>query len=587
MTSHATLPAAISGQLHPSLTNRITRMYSARPFDIFNELFQNARRAGATAIEVVLTPPPSEASTPQPDKRPPTIVTITDNGRGIDNPQVILTFGQNGWDADTTQREDAAGMGFAALAPLGCTITSWTRNGTAWKAQISPTAFAGATKAPVTRLQNQPPTPSGTTVTFETNTNSDNLAKTAATAAIYFPLPVHLTNHFNPDADGLRHQLPSRPFLPPDHTHLSWNGVTISYKISQHRPISDRSDLNYFGILLDARLPQVSDTHGRTYYALASVEHCHHLELVLPARKDIVENDFLNRLRDRIRQFLIQQMTHDPDIVPSYALYQEAQAFGYVFPVPAARLQGFTPDYAEIELDYDDMATLQPLDANAFIYDVANRDPALDQTVARIFKREGLRVFEPHPEFEGFAWYNQRPRITACDIIVHQGTHNIPLNTYQPTPGDPRACPLVDAIHINLTIQNPDQTSQTITCLADLALPPANAYGADPKNRPVLIQNPDITQAELEQLLLLTYFRYDDSGAADSWETQEADFQEYAAEIAATALSDPAKARAARLRSAIFRHLLPLINQKERPVVIHINDTIDITFSTKMKDSQP
>ena len=96
-------------------------MYSARPFDIFNELFQNARRAGATAIEVVLTPPPSEASTPQPDKRPPTIVTITDNGRGIDNPQVILTFGQNGWDADTTQREDAAGMGFAALAPLGCT----------------------------------------------------------------------------------------------------------------------------------------------------------------------------------------------------------------------------------------------------------------------------------------------------------------------------------------------------------------------------------------------------------------------------------------------------------------------------------
>jgi len=107
-----TLPKTIRAELHENALTRVTRMFNATPRTVLSEMLQNARRAGATEVNI---------RTKQ--TRDDTIaITIADNGHGIGDPGVILSYGRNGWEDDTTMREDVAGMGFACLARLKCTI---------------------------------------------------------------------------------------------------------------------------------------------------------------------------------------------------------------------------------------------------------------------------------------------------------------------------------------------------------------------------------------------------------------------------------------------------------------------------------
>lgn len=80
---------------------------------LVSELLQNARRAGATEIRIDYDP---SAGT----------LTVTDNGRGIDDFQKLLTLNESGWDVELVSREHAFGIGFssALYAARQCTVTS-------------------------------------------------------------------------------------------------------------------------------------------------------------------------------------------------------------------------------------------------------------------------------------------------------------------------------------------------------------------------------------------------------------------------------------------------------------------------------
>lgn len=68
---------------------------------VLGELMQNARRAGATKVEIDFVP---ESKT----------LAIRDDGCGIDSFQTLLTVAESGWDADTIEREHPFGIGFLA-----------------------------------------------------------------------------------------------------------------------------------------------------------------------------------------------------------------------------------------------------------------------------------------------------------------------------------------------------------------------------------------------------------------------------------------------------------------------------------------
>lgn len=69
-------------------------------YTLVSELLQNARRAGASLVIV-------EHDV---ERR---MLTVSDDGRGVDDFQDLLTFNESGWDADTVEREHAFGVGFS------------------------------------------------------------------------------------------------------------------------------------------------------------------------------------------------------------------------------------------------------------------------------------------------------------------------------------------------------------------------------------------------------------------------------------------------------------------------------------------
>lgn len=85
-------------------------------FTLVSELLQNARRAGATGVEIAY-----DATTQ--------VLRVHDDGRGIDDFQKLLSFHESGWDAATCAEERPFGIGFSKClyAAARCIVTSGRR----------------------------------------------------------------------------------------------------------------------------------------------------------------------------------------------------------------------------------------------------------------------------------------------------------------------------------------------------------------------------------------------------------------------------------------------------------------------------
>src|SRR3546814_7441457 len=95
----------------------LSRLFNGTITDVLNELFQNARRAGAGRIEVHVR-----------DHEGGSSLHIADDGRGVDDPASFVTLGRSGWSDEIAQREDPAGMGVFSLAGRTVTVRSFSRD---------------------------------------------------------------------------------------------------------------------------------------------------------------------------------------------------------------------------------------------------------------------------------------------------------------------------------------------------------------------------------------------------------------------------------------------------------------------------
>ena len=142
------VPATIRARVHDGAIDRVTRFFDAGLAQAFTELIQNSRRSGATRVAVV-------TEVVEQDQASAAIrVTVTDDGNGIADPTVLLSFGESGWDQDTAQREDPAGMGVYALSKRGCTVSSRARGplldlAPGWRVSLTPDCFLGKEEAAV------------------------------------------------------------------------------------------------------------------------------------------------------------------------------------------------------------------------------------------------------------------------------------------------------------------------------------------------------------------------------------------------------------------------------------------------------
>jgi len=94
------------------LLQKATRLFTGTLDGRVIEILQNARRAGATEVRI---------------SNKDEIVTVQDNGSGIDDFQKLLDLGGSGWDEQLEAGEDPAGVGLFSLAPRKATIISGGR----------------------------------------------------------------------------------------------------------------------------------------------------------------------------------------------------------------------------------------------------------------------------------------------------------------------------------------------------------------------------------------------------------------------------------------------------------------------------
>ena len=551
----------IRARIHESAVKRVTRIYAATLADIFAETLQNSRRAGAARVRIsvaALTTPPDETAAATGDT--PFTVTVSDDGEGISDPAVLLSFGENGWDDAMVRREDAAGFGFASLARRNCAVSSRPRSPDGqvfpgWRVALEPVHFLGEAEAEV-EAHDEAPCPQGTSISFEASESVEIIRNAAENAAHHYPLPVVFDDRT--DANAAAEELPRRAFLDGALHAEPWRGLVFG--VFKNRRDSYRDpDLNFFGLTLAVGLPTVETVHGPAWSVLADVADCPDLELVLPARKEAVENAFLEEMRAAARLAIYRAMAADPNPRPAFEDWTQAREAGIDIAPPPTLLRPWRPGLADCN-DWREPG--KPADAGPSALVMAcDPEPPEAQALWRAAEREGIasRLVEADRRLEGYAWYDALDRVMEIAVRVAAGDDWMALDQY-PLPEASRApaAPLPArpaAIRIALAVRPASGAAHTLDLPADLVFA-GEAWSWIDEAMPLVTQDSALQPHQLAALLVAGFFSPSDDADSDSWETQRNRFDEEALHLATRLLLSDDEACRASIAEAVRRELI-------------------------------
>ena len=565
----------IRARIHDSAVKRVTRIYAATLADIFAETLQNSRRAGATRVNISVAAPARGPADDAPETGDtPLTVTITDDGAGIADPAVLLSFGENGWDDDLVRREDAAGFGFASLARRNCAVSSRPcspdgQMAPGWHVSLSPEHFLGEADAEV-HADEEARFPHGTEISLEASESAVAIRTAAETAAGHYPLPVIFEDRTEDGGDGPE-ELPRRAFLDGAVHAEPWRGLVFG--VFPNRRTGYRNpDLNFFGLTLTAGLPTIETVHGPAWSALADVDGCPDLELVLPARKEAVENAFLTDMREAARLAIYRAMAADPNPRPAFEDRERAREAGIEIAPPPALLRPWRPSIANLD-DWRDPPKPTAVGQDSLVME-CDPEPPEAQALWRAAEREGVahRLFEADRRLQGYGWYDALGRATGIAIEVTLDGKPYPLDDAplpEPTGHTAAAAPpRPEAVSIELAVRAADGTADTLRMPTDLAFAGEDWSWLDDAV-PLVTADSVLQPHELAQLLRNGFFSPSDDAEADSYETQLDRFDEHALHLATRLLLSDDEACRQSITEAVRRDLIWLCPQ-DRAVDIRI-----------------
>ena len=573
----------IRARIHESAVKRVTRIYAATLSEIFVEALQNSRRAGATRVRIAVAAPAGIAAGIAAESgETPFTVTIADDGAGIVDPAVLLSFGENGWDDATVRREDAAGFGFASLARRTCAVSS--RPGSSdgevapgWRVELAPEHFLGETDADI-HADEQAPFPHGTAISFRAIESAEAIRSAVEIAARHYPLPV-IFEDCTEDETASPEELPRRAFLDGAVHAEQWRG--LAFGVFRSRNIGYRDpDLNFFGLTLTVGLPTVETVHGATWTVLADVADCPDLELVLPARKEAVENDFLKDMRSAARLAIYRAMAADPSPRPACEDWTRAREAGVDIAPPTAVLRPWRPSVANVD-DWRDPPKLAAVGRNSLVMD-CDLEPPEAQALWRAAERDGFapRLFEADRRLEGYAWYDGLDRMAAVSVLAADGGEWIGIADWPlPERAHPAAARLPSrpaAIRIELAVRPAAGPSATLDIPADVAFA-GEAWCHVDDALPLVIADSALQPYGLAELLRAAFFSPSDEADSDSYETQSDRFDEEALHLATRLLLSDDEACRQSIADAVRRTLIWFC-PRDRTVEISVRRP-DVTVS--------
>ena len=573
-----TPPAKIRARIHDNALKRVTRIYASTLADVLTEALQNSRRGGATGVRISVG-----TLTDRPGGETRFTVTIADDGTGIADPAVLLSFGENGWSDDLVRREDAAGFGFASLSRRGCTVASRPRSPDGhtlpgWRVELAPEHFLGEAEAEV-HADDSAPFPHGTSISFQATEIAAAIRHAAENAARHYPLPVFFEGTPRTEPGGetsvVREELDRRAFLDGAVHAEPWRGLAFGVFRDRHRGYND-PDLNFFGLTVPLSLPSVESVHGGIWSVRADVGDCPELELVLPARKEAVENDFLKEMRDAARLSIYRAMAADPEPRPAYADWKRARDAGIDMAPPPAVLRPWRPGVADVD-DWREPPKLAAAGRDALVMD-CDPEPPEAQALWRAAERAGIacRLFEADRRLDGYDWYDRLDRGTGIATEVAAGVAaegswqplgDVPLPACTGAP----AAPLPQrpqAIRMTLAVTPARGPGRTLQLPADVVFA-GEAWSWVAEALPLVTADSSLQPHQLAEMLRAGFFSASDDADSDSWETQRDRFDQEASHIAMRLLASDDEARIASIAEAVRRELFWLV-PRDRPVEISI-----------------
>ena len=584
--THTPAATSIRARVHPRALDRMHMFFDASVSTAFVELIANARRGGATRIDIStrdLSPPDGVRFE----------VSIRDDGRGIADPAVLLSFGESGWNEKLARSENPAGMGLLSLAKHGCTLASRPKSPAAgqfpsWRVQLEPEHFMGKAAAAVIP-DDTAPAPHGTRVTFAVGQTLDALRAAAGRAALFAPLPVTF------DGDALRR----RDFLENALRIEQWKGLTLGIGTSRVVPYTHH-DLNFHGLTVNARLPHVQTLNGEVWTVSADVVDCPELELVLPARNQAVENEFLEELRNEARLAIYRALAPmDPPPRVAFKDYQRAARAGIDLPVPPAELRPWVSAIADVD-NWTRPGSLTPVGPDTVVV-VYDPDPPETQPFYRAAQRAGLtaRLFESDRRLEGYDWYDALPRLTEVYTEIQiDGAILSPQDLYRrfldaernrdrhasrlaqgcapKEDGSPQGdCSpqgdRAEAIVMRAEITRLDGDKDVIPVPADVAF--LGDFGYVEYAWPVIASGSNISAEDLAELLRHAYFCPSDDSDADSYATQLRAFEIEALRLAVQHVASADEATRAVIKRAVWQEIHWLMpKDRQVNIAVHGND---------------
>ena len=518
---------------------RVAQFFDSTIYTIANELLQNARRAGATKVEVTI------------DK---TTVTIKDDGRGIDDPAVILNFGRSNWDSDTLQRETPAGMGLASLARRTACIETRPPNAMpkeGWSVTLTPAHWRAEEFAPVERKT----VAGGTTVTFEIlDSDSEPIDFAVERAATFYPLPV-LINGKPAQQQAFLHHCIDVTSVPGirigadprriESQNYNFHGVTAlgpGTQVTGHLKKRDEAD------------PTRIYKNTITYQSVFDIEDNQGIDLVLPARKAVVADAKTLKLVAQADAFLwATLLKQHPDVALTMKDRRHIESLS--LPAPADPPECLTPWVAARANWYETAARpqrdIRPAPAEPWVMDLAHdMNPPDQATLQRALQQAGLsgRVFETDPLNNGYDWYDRLPRIRKAAIRLVTETGTTVLSELRSSKTEKVDTDLLK-VQVVLNIDGAEQ----LTLDTDVAfLDEEDAW--DPGL--LVARDSTITPEDLTDLIYDAYFFPSEEVDSDSAETQTEQYRATARHMALATLESSETANDDDLKNQLEKAVL-------------------------------
>lgn len=530
-----TLSTTVSTSVSQGAITKITRLFNGTLLDVLHEILQNGRRGAASRISI---------STLTEGGR--SLLCVADDGTGIDDPAHLITLGQSGWDDDVARREDPAGMGMFSLAGRYVEIRSWSpRHATGWTMVIGADDWESSAPIPVGPCE----IGKGTEICFELCPAWEKaLSFSVAAAARHYPLPVTLDGQVIDRTDWLA-----------EAEHIE-TALGCRIGVFRGRTVSDQVPrINFHGVTVPCRLPTLIECQRDAQWSVGiDIIDAPQLQLVLPARKEIIENAGLEALRSAAMTAIFKAIAKREGHCLSHKDWLRAKERGVLLPEARPRLRQWSPMTGECTRS----GTARLIDTKGALVTPCH-SPNFAQCLSRALEvNPDFRtpLVEPEPGFAGYAWYDALPKIEDCEFLIAQDgkEHLFDETDDRPDLKSGRADRITALLHIVAA----DDAKKTVRLAADLFVSYDSCLDFEIEDAAIFLTRAcTIDVDDLTDLLEAICFEAHRDGDADSWETQHDQFLLEARQLAIEQLLDADEALITRCGTVVSKHLRWLVPQ--------------------------